>query len=624
MYDPILAERLRSHSPADTMETLSSPTGQPSLRVNRDGHTYLLHSSRDPMREAARWVNDIKLPTVYNLIVLGCGMMYHVYQLVMKTQGTLRNLVVIEKNTDVVHAVFSHIDLAPFLQTKTTFFLVDPTPSDIRHFMNRHLTPMTLDGVEIVEHPASCALDPEFYRETRVVIDECLQSGEMLLRTKVQLGGMIQENIIRNLPFVFQNPAASALGSLLAGAPAFVVGAGPSLDWNINKLQQVKDRGIIIAVDTVFKKLRNNGIEPHIVVTSDPTPLNARHFEGIDDLRGTILAFSPSVYHKIPKQLFGTMVSLPLPSSKFLLTMKDVLGDLSYLSIGTNAGQACFNLAVYMGCDPIVLVGMDLAFPRDGGSTHASDTALRRRITLSESPGKMMVELIGNQPELEEFSPIFVPGNLGGEVATNKFWFAYRRSLEEAVARIGARVINCTEGGARIEGTEIRTLSETIQEVCVRDAMVSSTLGMSVGFFFGPSTHEGVSVLRESLTILKLAAEKATTGLEQVEALRTACEASPLNVDHLQHLLREIKETHLALVQDQKVYVVLDEASDKVLTPFLQQKSRPDSDRATPENGRMIVKRYHPYFTDMKELCLRFSTFIQETLDQMDTMPFGF
>ncbi len=623
-YDPDLADRIRNHNPSGNVEILKTPAHQLSLRFHHEGRTHLLHSSRDPMREAQRWVSETNLTSVYNLMVFGCGLMHHVYQLVYKYQQTLRNLVIIEPNLDIVHAAFSSVDLSPFLRTKTTFFWIPPHPSEIRSFMNRFLTTFTLDGLDIVEHPASCELNPTFYQEVRTIIDESLQSGEILLRTKVQLGGLIQENIIRNIPLVLNNPTASALGSLLTNTPAIIVGAGPSLDWNMNRLTHVDDKGVIIAADTVFQKLKKNGINPHMVVTSDPTYLNNRHFEGIDGLDETILMFSPSVYHEIPRRLFGTKVSLPLPGSKFMMTLKDALGDPSYMATGTNVGQTCFNLARYMGCDPIILVGMDFSFPPEGGTTHASETALQRRITLSNNPGKMIVELIGEKQETEEFDPIMVDGNLGGQVATNKFWFAYRRSMEEEIKRTGARVINSTEGGAKIEGAEIRKLSDSLQEFCQRDAMVSSTLQMSVGFFFGAYIEEGVSVLNESLSILNLGKEKAEDGLQLVNDLKICSENPTPDVHAIQELLDRINITHRELVQDQKVYVVLDEAADCVLTPFLKQETRSLEHETIIQKAHKTIKRYQPYFSGMKELCEQYARIIQETLDSMDTISFSF
>ncbi|MEW6235509.1 MAG: 6-hydroxymethylpterin diphosphokinase MptE-like protein [Candidatus Omnitrophota bacterium] len=617
-YDPKTADRLRQYTPCHRAEIIATPANVPSLRLQSGGAARLLHSAKNPIQEAQRWVNGLELPIAYNLMIFGSGLLYHVFELAKRCQRDLCNIVIVEREIDIVYAAFTYVDMTLLLQSRSFFFLIEPTDSEMRDCMNRLLTPFIQDGLTVIEHPASVEIDPAFYRRVREIVDESLQSGEILLRTKVQLGGMIQENIIRNIPQMLSNPSLTALNSALTKIPAFVVGAGPSLDKNVDLLAQVGDKGVIIAVDTVYKLLLNKGITPHLIATTDPTPLNARHFAGVTDLGAAILVFSPSVFHEIPKQLQGTKVSISLPSSRLLNVMKQLFGEGAAMSPGINVGQTCFNLARYLGCDPIVLVGFDLSFSRDGGSTHASGTALRRNIYRSDAPGKMKVELLGDKPELEEFDPIIVPANLGGEVATNKFWLAYLRSMEEEIKRTNARVINCTEGGAKMEGAEIRTLRETIQEYARYEAMAQSTLQMAVGFFFELNKESGKALLRQSGDILKTAVEKAEEGLQKVGALRAIASSRSPNPVLLEETMNEILKIHKALTQDHKVYAVLDEAADCVLSPFLKRENRPKGPEPTPKNVEMTIKRYQDYFSGMKELCAKYSLIIQETVDSMD------
>ena len=191
------------------------------------------------------------------------------------------------------------------------------------------------------------------------------------------------------------------------------------------------------------------------------------------------------------------------------------------------------------------------------------------------------------------------------------------------IKKTNARVLNSTEGGARIEGAEALPLSQVIRECCTRDAMVRSTLQMSVGFFFGMNQEEGKKVLDEARTILELAAGKAGEGMKQVEAMEKIL-ASP---SPLPELIREemarFQAIHEELIQNHKVYSVLDEAADRVLHPFLQEENRPQGDVASSDNIRKSLDRYTAYFAGMNELCRHFSTVIQETMDQMQESQFG-
>lgn len=623
-YDVSLADRLRFHIPSGRVEVFATPQNFASLRIYTEGATILIHSGQDPVREAERWVGTLELESPYNALIFGSGLFYHVYQLVRRLQATLRELVVVEKDIDVVYALFSSINLADFLRNKNTYFLVDPRPADIRSFMNQHLTAFTLDGFSIVEHPASCALYPEFYRETRAVIQECRQGGEMLLRTKVQLGGIIQENIIRNVPYLLCQPLVSSFKGLFSNVPAFVIGAGPSLDRNIDRLSEIGDRGIIIAADTVLKPLLSRGVHPHIVVTTDPTVLNAHHFEGIGDLGETILVFSPSVNYRIPKQWKGTKIVIPLQASRLLNLFPQVKREANPLRTGVNVGQTCFNLAHYMECSPIVLVGLDFSFPVEGGFTHASGTALKRKIYATDSPEKMRVELLDELRSLEEFEPVYIPGNTVEKVATNKFWLNYLRSMEQEIAKTGKPVYNCTEGGAHIEGAPARILLDVIREVCVRDAQARMNLLAVVGFFFGEPMTEGIEILTEGVQILQTAASCATEGLRELSALETVANSLSPHRDIIQEKLNAITDYHKKLIQNQKVYIILDEAADAILQPFLRQDSRPSGDPASLENVKISIERYRPYFSGMKQICERYQAIAQETMDAMKSGEYDF
>lgn len=618
LYDPLTAKQIRTHEPSGNADVVSTPNGEKTLRLKREGKEFLLHSGQDPTREAERWASSLENEPVYNVMVYGCGLFHHIFQLIRKYGPTLRNFAIIERDMDVLHAAFQHVNLAPLLRTKATFFYVGEDASGLRKFMNDHLTPFILDGIKIIEHSSSLQAYPEYYDRVKGIVRESLQSGEVLLRTKVELGGIIQENIVRNLPTLLNTPNISAIYQILTDIPAFIVGAGPSLDRNIEQLSQIEGKGVVIACDTVLAKLRNHGITPDIMISTDPTYLNEKHFRGMEELGETVFVYSPSVYYPILQKLKGTKVNIPLASSRILSTLKEVFGNTSTIKTGVNVGQTCFNLARFLGCDPIVLTGLDFSFSPQGGKTHTSETALQRNIYVSETPGKMKVELITEKPELEEFEPILIPGNQQETVATNKFWFAYLRSMEEEIRSTQAKVINCTEGGAKIQGAEVDTLANTISQYCTTDHKVRDSLQMAVGFFFGMYQEEGKAVLDHSLKILDTALEQAEKGIQLVQELEEMKNAESASSQVRKSKMNEIMDTHEALVQKQMIYVVLDEAADRILKPFLKQASRLQGNEPTPENVQKAVERYRPYFAGMKDLCAYFRKVYEDSMGSMD------
>lgn len=66
-------------------------------------------------------------------------------------------------------------------------------------------------------------------------------------------------------PWIVFGPKLSALRAAFKGRPSVVVSAGPSLDKNYELLKGREDKVLIVATDTVLRKLLKNGINPHIV-----------------------------------------------------------------------------------------------------------------------------------------------------------------------------------------------------------------------------------------------------------------------------------------------------------------------------------------------------------------------
>jgi len=627
--NPVLKERLQWPSPDEyDLEWVGGEGALKSLRRRTaNGQFILLHSSRDPEKEANRWA-DAKVPQkpVFNLIVFGAGLWYHIWSLAYRLQGTLDNLIIVEQSEGVIRKGLEIRDLTPILGNEHTVLLVNPSPQEFRQVLNNLLTTLTLDDVLVAEHEPSMACAPEFYAQLQQTLEESLEAGRILLRTKVESGGMIQENILRNLPAMFSHPSGSLLHGILKGTPGFIVAAGPSLDRNKHHLRKIGERGLIIAVDTTYPILRREGIHPHISVTADPTPLNLKHYADFPQMDETFLFFSPSVYWQVLKQVEATLVSLPLPFSKTLSRFPTTLGVPLYLKPGLNVAQTALSLAIHLGCDPIVFVGLDLSFGRTGGGTHAEGAALRRTIAPSSRPGHMVVELLGSGPTHEEFEPVYVPGNEGQDVPTSKFWLSYLRSIEQDVSESAVRCINATEGGAKIDGTEIMSLVQAIDQLCVQEIDIRPRLQRGLKSFYPPDPSELARFWDDAETVLQTGVDKSKEGQELVAEIETRLQQGNLSGIECADLAERIVQVHRELVQDQQLYCYLDEAADRVLSPFLKKSARARGEKTDPANLRVIANRYGPFFKGMEQICGYFLAVVRDMSTQtpkVDNLDFN-
>ena len=121
---------------------------------------------------------------------------------------------------------------------------------------------------------------------------------------------------------------------------------------------------------------------------------------------------------------------------------------------GASCANMAFKIAEALGCDPIILVGQDLAFGEEG-STHTGAVPW----------GSFQSGLA--QDRTGRFK---VKGNVQEWVETNDNWNMFRLSYVKDVAEFEGTVINatpvkgCSPGGAYIEGTVLMAFREALEK----------------------------------------------------------------------------------------------------------------------------------------------------------------
>src|SRR5712672_2287590 len=166
---------------------------------------------------------------------------------------------------------------------------------------------------------------------------------------------------LANASRVAREGNAGALFGRFAGMPAIIAAAGPSLDRNLHEIASVPDRAILIACDTAARPLCAAGLEPDIIVAMDPTATNAAHLTGLQTKKTWLAAeasLHPSALTAFDRRTFFFKVSDHEPWP----WLRSLGLDRSVLEVWGSVLTGAVDLAIRMGCSPIVLVGADLAF----------------------------------------------------------------------------------------------------------------------------------------------------------------------------------------------------------------------------------------------------------------------
>lgn len=466
---PAMAQRIRGISPEEGERLIWEPSKKspvPTLKVHpgNGGDPRYIVSQYDPQREIERWIsaNAIDAPT--NLIFAGIGIGLHILRYLQAYPVASRHILILEKDAALCRAALSFVDLSETLGSPHAHLLIDPPPEDIGGILEPFRTDFVLHNLKVLRHQGSIDLHQDYYNELLYQLADVLNRDQVSVRTALGQRGMNQFNLFCNLVAFWIGRKPCDVYQLFKGYPGFVVAAGPSLDKNVHELKRVGDRGVIVAVDTAQNTLKGHGIRPDFVVAADPTELNFSHFEKIDSLGDTFLAVHPESCHLIIEKYASHPYFLTLrdEGSAFLEYLMPSEGPEDMIPRGMMVGQVAYNLVKHMGCDPIVIIGMDLAFSRDGGTTHAKQAAVSRTVTAPDREGKASVDAKEGKIGQESGKVLWVEAQDGGYVPTTASFKTYITEMQKFIAQTEAEVINATEGGALIRGAKLARLAETI------------------------------------------------------------------------------------------------------------------------------------------------------------------
>ncbi len=308
----------------------------------------------------------------------------------------------------------------------------------------------------VVSDAGSTIVFGERFRTLEKEIYSHIGLSRDLWHTTKEFGPVIFENTLKNLPALFSGQTLGQVRGTLEGLPVFCVSAGPSLDTAIPFLKRVNNRAVILAIDSAIPALISAGITPHMVVTADVRSINIRKYRAyLESLRETILIYAvesnpDNIYKYLGKRRISVSINNPI-LNRWLSERWPLECGLPAMTTVTHA--AVFT-AMEMGGNPIVFVGMDMAF--SDGKTHAKGAIHQYDI---------------NGEEL-----VAVDGVRGLPVRTYRPLNNYRMQLEEVIVRRGEQFINTSMEGAWIRGTTVKSMQEVLDTELEPETKILSAL----------------------------------------------------------------------------------------------------------------------------------------------------
>lgn len=424
--------------------------GQKVLYVrNHKTDNYIrMNSTFSPEYEADRWGEKFEFDHMRTTVVfLGISSGYYIRALIKKMRADTM-FVIYEPNEELLRFILDNIDISDLFEHNNTVFITSHMGTGIFYSkLRKNIVGGKIQAKAIIT--PGYAYNDEFVQICKQISVINMMNvnyqkfigRDNLKNTYYSYHHLNENKVVYDMKKEFEN----------LDIPAIIVAAGPSLNKNVDELKKAKGKALIIAVDRSVSTLQKHGIEPDLLATVDAKKSPKFLDYDVTNNKYMITAFGTNI--ETQKKFKGRMIYIH--AGTFFTRIPGMNEKVIYQpDIGGSVATAAFLTCIDIGIKNIILVGQDLAML--GDESHADGSNEGASVTTKA---------------------IEVKGVYGGTVKTYIDWMRFKSFFENKIAlNPDIRVIDATQGGAYIEGTEVIDLADIIQELCTKEFDVSRIL----------------------------------------------------------------------------------------------------------------------------------------------------
>ncbi|EFT9703826.1 motility associated factor glycosyltransferase family protein, partial [Campylobacter coli] len=413
--------------------------GKDNLDINlkdTSDNTFLYENVIDELNSMLNTYNDKYLlyPVLY-FYGFGNGILFKA----LLQNKNHQHIVVFEKDIEIIWIMFHILDFSSELQ-------------------NSRLMVLNTNKLEIQDYNELCSSKP-FFQFSRIYFLELMSHyyerfHEDILGLNKKLAENFKNSIVSygndstdtlqgieqfvyNLPQMITHPSYKELLSKRKGISdtAIIVSTGPSLTKQLPLLKKYASKATIFCADSSYPILAKHGIKPDYVCMLERTEITAEFFNhDFGEFDKDIVFICAGVVHpKAIEYLKGRnlVITQKVLAFPYYINLK----DFSYAAVEFSVAHMSYFLSVLLNHKNIIFIGQDLAYAENGNS-HPDDYQNSANYE-SQMYKHILTEAYGGKKEIK----------------THEVWIFFKQILEAMIIKYHITTYNCTEGGARIEGT---------------------------------------------------------------------------------------------------------------------------------------------------------------------------
>lgn len=406
-----------------------------NMLVKINGEDYILCDHEDPISEAYRWIDKYIDPTNKADIVFGMGFGYHLE--VLLTGFKNKKVIIVEPDINLFFHIISIRNLE--LIIKKSEILLDESIENVLERVKLLLWDTRQGGIQCEPFEVYGYMFAALWDDLRSKFIKQAENFSVDFSTKRVFAELWTANSLDNSQRINEASNCQGLIGKFSGVPGILVSAGPSLRKHIHILKEIKDRVVLMAAGRAIAILEEYGITPHFMVGIDASEAEAELHRKVKS-SDIYFIYTNQIATGSVKSYKGPKFLMNYPVDNFtseFLKFANIKSE--YVLSGPSVANTCGDLLFKMGCNPIILVGQDLAYT-----------------------GRSVDETENNDPNLVLENDVF-----GEPIYTNTVFLAMRNWFESYFEKIKDKVevFNATEGGLNIESVKNYRLEELISRI---------------------------------------------------------------------------------------------------------------------------------------------------------------
>ncbi len=471
----------------------------------------------DISEEIKRFVEKLTLDGVDILYIYGIGLGYHYKAL----QGWLkekreRRLIFLEDELSSIQALLQSEHAQDLLSHPQVVVQFLSSAKKIDALLEETVATYPCDRIEVAAIESYQKRKKRRFQQIRLKLLRQSAVAHAILTESLYAHKMLI-NLLRNIKRWHGSFFAGGLKGKFQGIPAIICGAGPSLQASISLLKDLEDRALIIAGGSTIAALSNQGIQPHIGIALDPNAEEFGRLKIASSFETPLLyatRLQPDVFNTANGERGYLISDTGGPCEHYFEKEMEIEGD----PIGPELGPEAFSvttlsvaLAVEMGCNPILLDGIDLAYT--GMKRYAEGILPSSQMLLSEMRKvKKAPERMLKRKDIH-----------GHYVHTLVKWVMESECIASfAKAHPESRFINVSKGGLGFPGIPNMPLSEAIQTELTLQLDLRALVHAEIQQLKMPPLKEKIEhemkTVGESLLRLSVIADQMIEELERVQS----------------------------------------------------------------------------------------------------------